>query len=52
MSSFVSLLTAKSVDLVVARDGFLSYRGYFDNREKFLICTAMHNELNLADAKA
>ena len=44
-----SLLTAKSVDLVVAHDGFLCilacimeflivcifHKGYFDNREKF-----------------
>ena len=50
MSSFAALLTVKSVNLVVALDGFLCkmeslivcifYRGYFDNREKFLICTA------------
>ena len=48
-----SVLTEKSVNLVLARDGFLyvaeslliriSCRGYCSNREKFLICTAVYN---------
>jgi len=65
VSSFVfhsSLLTVKSVDLVVACDGFLCvieslifhifHRGFFDSREKFLVRTAVYNGLNLADDEA
>ena len=57
-----SLLTVKSVDLVVACDGFFCvmesliihafHRGYFDNKEKLLIHAVVYNELNLDENEA